>query len=339
MRIISFIIGLGSLLLAACGGPDRKKVEIVELGPGDKTIHSFSDSSFFSDISCIETDGTGSIYVLDRKRSQIIRLDEDMRLLSVIGHQGRGPQEIGAAISFSVRNDTVYVGDAYKRGVLMFTPSGEWCGMIDMKEAFPYFKRFSVRDEGSICFAACSGQERTSLAEYDRPSAAMTRFGQWTDFGTPAKNDMQNKRSVFFRDGQYIAVPWSIPVVEFYDAATLRPTETLDLSEVTPVKEIYLEMTANREIRESPNMWYVFMEDTYLNRDKLYVLLNPDEGTADEFKTGSVVLEIDLSGPERFVSRKFSLPGEHLSRIGVTNNRLYGFSPDDASLRRYPLPE
>lgn len=325
------------VLLVACGHQKVDIAPIVEIGECDKEIQTFSDSSFFSDIACIQIDGRKDVYVLDRKRSQIIRLNKDLNLISTIGQKGRGPQELGVGANFVVHNDTVFVGDVYKRSLLCFSPSGEWCGMIEMPEAFPYFKRFAVGDDGSVCFS-WPKENGESLVDYNRWSGGRVKFGEFTDFGTPNKNDMQNARSTFIWNEQYVVVPWSLPVVESYARKTHQLVGKLDLSDVSPVGEIYRNLAADRELLEAPMGFYVLMVDAYLAGDKLYVLLNPREGEASEFKVGSVILEIGVSDDGMSVERRLSLPGEILTRIGVADDYIYGFVPKSSSIKRYPLP-
>ena len=84
----------------------------------DSSIDLFSDSTYFSDIRCMQY-YKGRIYTLDVARRQIISFDENFNNTSNFGEAGLGPGELSSPYTFYICNDTTYISD-YGFGIKSF---------------------------------------------------------------------------------------------------------------------------------------------------------------------------------------------------------------------------
>lgn len=318
--------------LAACSEAPKTEIEYVELF-SDKTMQQLSDSSFFNHVACI-SEYEGDIYMSDQKRCQIFRLDSNLNLLRTIGMEGHGPQDFGYIENFAIHQDTIFVGDVTKMRILRFSTDGQFCGAENPDEKIPLNYRVTM-DDSHIYYTYAEGIPDKSLVDYRRDSTAnkLRRFGQATDFGHPHKNKRQNERHVHRYDNTLIVVPASIPSVEIYDLKgnTLRSE---DISVIPVVKEMYLRMTGNRTIAETPNLTYTLFLDSYVHRDRLYILSSVYN---NERLDHSSLLEFDLSNGGAEWVRQYDFP-DWVVKCCVTDDYIYGFVPQSSSIKRYPLP-
>ena len=318
--------------LTACSQAPKTQIEYVELF-SDKTMQQLSDSSFFNHVACI-SEYEGDIYMSDQKRCQIFRLDSNLNLLRTIGMEGHGPQDFGYIENFVIHQDTIFVGDVTKMRILRFSTDGQFCGAENPDEKIPLNYRFTM-DDNHIYYTRNEGIPDKSMVDYCRDSTAnkLRRFGQATDFGHPHKTKRQNARHVHLYNNTLVTVPTSIPVIEIYDLKgnTLR---SADIAGIPIVKDMYYKMTNDRRIAESPNMAYQIFLDSYVYRDRLYILSSVYN---NERLDHSSLLEFDLSNGGAEWVRQYDFP-DWVVKCCVTDDYIYGFVPQSSSIKRYPLP-
>ena len=334
---VSILSGLCSVavgLLYSCSSSVRE-VDYVAL-QADKSIEQFSDSTFFGNVSCLIGYGD-DIYVSDKKRCQIFRLDTALNLLATIGSQGHGPQELGYVSYFSIDRDTLFVGDPTKLQILRFAPDGSFLESEDPDKTLPLNHRFGVKDNHIYYESTKYIEDGNTLVDYDRGASELKHkpFGRFENFGYPIKNIEQNRRDVHLYGDRIVVVPLSIPTVEIYDRNTLELIRSVDISEVPVVWDMYQKMTSNREILENPNVAYMLFLDSYLHDDRLYIAVSI---YSDDRLDHSVLLEFDLSKGGAEWVRQYDFP-EWTDRICVTDDYIYGFVPTYSSIKRYPKPK
>ncbi len=218
--------------------------------------------------------------------------------------------------------------------ILRFSTDGQFCGAENPDEKIPLNYRFTM-DDHHVYYTRNEGRPDKSLVDYCRDSAAnkLRRFGQATDFGHPHKNKRQNERHVHRYDNTLIVVPASIPSVEIYDLKG-NVLRTEDISVIPIVKDMYLRMTGNRTIAETPNLTYTLFLDSYIHRDRLYILSSVYKNDKIDH---SSLLEFDLSNGGAEWVRQYDFP-DWVIKCCVTDDYIYGFDVMDSSIKRYPLP-
>ncbi|WP_294600137.1 6-bladed beta-propeller [uncultured Rikenella sp.] len=325
-----YILLVWIFLSVSCS--DSEKREIVDL-VSDKVMNQLSDSSFFSDIPCI-SEYDGGIYMADRKRCQIFRLDSNLNLLKTIGMQGHGPQDFGYIEHFVISKDTIFVGDVTKMRILRFTTDGQFCGSESPERKIPLNYRFAM-NTGNLFYTYPEGVAGKTLIDYNRKSGQLNWFGQTVDFGHPNKTKRQNERNVHLWGNGLIVVPVSIPVIEIYNVENRKLEQSVDISSVPVVQAMYQKMVNDRAIASSPDSFYLIFLDSYLHKDALYILSSV---YVNDKLDHSALLEFDLSNGGAEWVRQYDFP-DWVLKTCVTDDYIYGFVPQSSSIKRYPLPK
>lgn len=323
-----------AFILTSCSKKQRRP-ECITVS-ADKTIMQFSDSSFFSNIACLN-EYEGDIYLSDKKRFQIFRLDSNLNLLKTIGMQGHGPQDFGYIEKFVIHRDTIFVGDVTKKRILRFSTGGQFCGAENPDEIIPLNYRYCADSNKIYYFSDIHISQGQSLVAYNRTRRGemhLTPFGLVKDFKIPEKNYNQNRREVHLYNNTLIVIPVSIPVVEIYDATSLKLIQTVDISSIPVVKDTYSRLSNDRTITEAIDKAYFIFSDSYINRNKLYIL--PFIYKNNQLDHSSL-LEFDLSNGGAEWVRQYDFP-DFVQRFCITDDYIYGFVPQNSSIKRYPLP-
>ena len=66
----------------------------------ENKIEEYPDSSFFSNITCMNYDN-GKLYVLDNKRGDIVELNDDLNKMKYVSRHGEAPYETVMPFTFS----------------------------------------------------------------------------------------------------------------------------------------------------------------------------------------------------------------------------------------------
>ncbi|WP_300828247.1 6-bladed beta-propeller [uncultured Rikenella sp.] len=330
MKSKFYLLWVWIFLSVSCANLEKR--EVVDL-MSDKVMNRLSDSSFFSSIPCIgEYDG--DIYMSDRKRCQIFRLDSNLNLLKTIGMQGHGPQDFGYIEHFVILKDTIFVGDVTKMRILRFTTDGQFCGSENPDGKIPLNYRFAMNAD-NVFYSYVEGVAGKALIDYDRKSGQLNWFGRTADFGHPNKTKRQNERGVHLWGDRLVVVPMSIPVIEIYHAGSRELEQSVDISSVPVVQAMYRKMANDRTIASSPDSFYLIFLDSYLHQDALYILASV---YVNDKLDHSALLEFDLSHGGAEWVRQYDFP-DWVLKICVTDDYIYGFVPKSSSIKRYPLPK
>ena len=312
---------LGAIVVVLLGGcADVATVRYEKLSDADvlSSIGSYSDSSYFSTICCMQY-YDGDVYVLDRKRCDIAVLDDSLNLRHTIGRNGRGPNELILPSSFYVYDDTVHVADFGNAGVKRFTKDGKFISTVVLPAGSA--GRFSVddgvyyvpaiKDESLFVTLPCDA-ETSSVAEFMGVSGS-ERNGRSRDFG--------ERRSVFAFGGDLYAVPEGLPCLERYDRSG-NLLQTLDLSAVEPYRADMKYIERNRQ----ENSYYTLARDCCVFEESLFILCSDWNGT---FHTNKIV-RVDL--PEMSVDCVYELPDDVYDSFCVSDKCFYLFNYGKCSI-------
>lgn len=105
-RILILIIAI--LCFSSCN--NKEKNRNLMYCQSEIKIEEYPDSSFFSNITCM-TYYKNKIYVLDKKRGDIVALSDNLKEMEYVSKHGEAPYETTWPFTFNVLNDTVYVVD------------------------------------------------------------------------------------------------------------------------------------------------------------------------------------------------------------------------------------
>lgn len=112
------------MILYLYGCQERKNNGVFYCQVENK-IEEYPDSSFFSNITCMNYDD-GKLYVLDNKRGDIVELNDDLNKMKYVSRHGEAPYETVMPFAFSLLNDTVYVVDFGTRSMKKFIMGSLW---------------------------------------------------------------------------------------------------------------------------------------------------------------------------------------------------------------------
>ena len=285
------------------------------------SIDRYPDSSFFSDIRCMQY-ADGKIYALDAKRRDVAVLDPGFRNLATIGTGGSGPAELLSPAVFYVNEDTVGILDFGAGGIKNFV--GSRC--VEKKELPTALdKRFFCR-EG--VYYIPSVREKGVFYTLNRNVAPEqhTYHGQPVSQQTVRRTLIRNQRHLLMQGEHLYAVPDALPIVEKYDLTTKALLESCDLSDIPVFRENLRFIAAQEEEEKS---YYVLVQDACLGEDWLYLLCN---SLGKNYRCNTLV-EVTLQ-PRLRVSAVYLLPGESYAAFCIAGNEIFAFNSRQGTLER-----
>jgi hypothetical protein len=298
-----------------------KKIKEIKCEPEAK-IEMFSDSTFFSDIRCMQY-ADGIIYALDVKRSQIIAFDDNLVNVATIGGAGQGPEELTVPFRFYVCNDTVYVIDSGSGGIKSFYQS-VFSGFLRLTCAVD--KRFFYRN--NKFYLPCI-TDNTSVSVVGLDSTY--NVGEVFQFNTKKEIYLRNERNVLLSDSSFFyTTSDNMPVIEKYDLNTFKLIDRFDLSEIPLIKK-NLTFIASKPKEE--NSYWTLFDDSYSANNSIYLLCAT---LGDGFKVNRLI-EVSLC-PEMKVRRSFTLPGIIYGSFCVSGDYIFAFNESDGFIERFKLP-
>ena len=95
--------------------------EDFSLGEGE------SEEEMFGELTSIDVDSDGNIYILDRKVKKVKIFDSEGKFLRKFGKDGQGPGEMNVPITIQViSNDELVVSDALNQRLMFYSLEGEF---------------------------------------------------------------------------------------------------------------------------------------------------------------------------------------------------------------------
>ncbi|MGD8534273.1 MAG: 6-bladed beta-propeller [Candidatus Aminicenantes bacterium] len=85
------------------------------------------DEDMFAELTSMDVDSGGNIYILDRKDKKVKIFDSSGKFVTKFGKDGQGPGEMYVPVSLQVtHNDEIVIGDAANQRLMFFSLEGEF---------------------------------------------------------------------------------------------------------------------------------------------------------------------------------------------------------------------
>lgn len=259
-----------TLYLASC--QNLKKADKEIFCQVESQIEAYPDSSFFSDISCMLHDGK-QIYVLDKKRGDIVSLSDDLKTMEYVSHHGEAPYETTWPFTFNVLNDTVYAVDFGTKSMKKFH-QGTFCGSFPLSNANE--NRFSLNDS-SIFLSATTDSTSFLIIDRHHPEKQIPK-GRVVQKNTPFKTIISNKKHILYDEGKGIfSVSDCYPYIDQYTIDG-KHIKTFDISSVPVINEAMKEAS---KLSANEKSVYTYIHDAYLANDCIYTLCSSRDSHND----------------------------------------------------------
>lgn len=189
------------MILYLYGCQERKNNGVFYCQVENK-IEEYPDSSFFSNITCMNYDD-GKLYVLDNKRGDIVELNDDLNKMKYVSRHGEAPYETVMPFTFSLLNDTVYVVDFGTRSMKKFY-NGQFMGGFTLSNANE--NRFCLND--SMLFLSATTDTTSFLKITLRHPSEQVQLGKVVKEKTKTRTIMLNKRHLLYNKDGYIYIQY-----------------------------------------------------------------------------------------------------------------------------------
>lgn len=85
------------------------------------------DEDMFAELTSLDVDGNGNIYILDRKDKKVKIFDSSGKFVKKFGKEGQGPGEMSLPVSIQVTpSNELVIGDAANQRLMFFSLDGEF---------------------------------------------------------------------------------------------------------------------------------------------------------------------------------------------------------------------
>lgn len=295
------------LCLLACR--DKKSGSILHCQV-ENQIEEYPDSSFFSNITCM-TYNNGKLYVLDKKRGDIVELSDDLKNVKYVSRHGEAPYETVMPVTFGVLNDTIYVVDFGTRSMKKFH-EGVFFGDFSLSNANE--NRFSLND--SLLFLSATTDSTSFLIIDIQDPDKQNPVGKVIEERTKLKTIITNKKYILYNKECIFSVSDCNPYIEQYDISG-NYIKTYDISSIPVIKESieYAKKTDSQE-----NSVYRYIMDTYLINDHIYLLCSSGNPHGDY--SVNTILKLSINNSMENVST-YILPHKYYSSFCISDLYLF----------------
>jgi len=291
----------------------------------DKKIEMFNDSSFFSDIRCMQY-CDGKIYILDVMRKDIVILNEDFDDMQIIGTPGPGPKDLTHPGMFYVLQDSIYVMDFGSESIKSFYKNNY---LRDWRLHFSEKRFFCTQDK--LYLPSLTDTSTFVIKEKDDKEKMIDKYGgKITKFRTDKETFIRNHKNLLWDNNNFFyAISDNLTRIEKYNLQTLEFVSEFDISTIPIVKN---NLNFIRYQEESENSYYVLVRDVYLANNFIYLLLT---NIIPPFKANQL-LKINIY-PEMKVTSIYSLPGSYYDSFCVSKNHIFAFNRIEGTIERIKL--
>ena len=308
MKKILFFIAV-ILCLVSCR--NNKGVGNIICCQAESAITEFPDSSFFSDITCM-LHHQDKVYVLDKKRGDIVALNEDFSTMGYVSHHGEAPYETVWPFTFNILKDTVYAVDFGTKSMKMFY-EGNFCGSFSLSNANE--NRFCLND--SLIFLSATTDSTSFLIIDRRNLKKQIPKGRVVRENTPFKTIISNKKHILYEGGKGIfAISDCYPYIDQYTIYG-EYVKTFDISYVSVIKKAIEE--ADKFALEEKSI-YTYIRDAYLANDCIYLLCSSRD-SQNNYKVNTI-LAFSINNEMKLIS-SYILPHDIYSSFCVSNTYLF----------------
>lgn len=283
----------------------------------DRSIQMYPDSSFFSKINCMQY-CRGKLYLLDKKRGDVVWVDEDLSRMGGVAQHGVAPDELVMPLEFMTLNDTIYVLDFGSKSMKIFY-GGKMIDRFTPLNANE--NRFAV-DEHTLYISATTDSS-CYLKILKNDESVQISQGKVKMENTIKRTIMLNCKHVFYSKGFIYTVSGNFPFIEKYNATTGQLIDTYDLSDVELIRN---SMEYGEALPYNPNSYYIFIADAYLHSNSLYLLCS-SRNSGKDYKV-KTILRIDLRD-EMKAACSYILPHDIYSSFCISDSFIYAFRDDE----------
>lgn len=277
----------------------------------ESQIEEFPDSSFFSDIMYMSY-YNNNIYILDKKRGDIVALSDDLERMEYVSKHGEAPYETVWPFSFNIFNDTVYVADFGTKSMKKFH-KGIFCGDFLLSNANE--NRFALND--SLIFLSANTDSTSFLIIDKRYPDIQIPKGRVVREKTPFKTIISNRKHILANKGKGIfSVSTCYPYIEQYNING-EYMKTFDVSSIPLIKE---EMKYGEEFASDDKSVYIYIRDAYLANGSIYLLCSSRD-SQDGYRVNTI-LELSIENEMELVST-YILPHGIYSSFCVSGEYLF----------------
>lgn len=292
----------------------------------ESQIETYPDSSFFSDITCMVYN-KGNVYVLDKKRGDIVALSDDLQRMEYVTHHGAAPYETTWPFTFNVQYDTVYVVDFGTKSMKKFY-GGSFCGDFLLSNANE--NRFSLRD--SLIYLSANTDSTSFLLIDTRHPDRQVPKGEVVQEKTAFKTVISNRKHILYAEGKGIfSVSDCYPYIDQYTFDG-RYVRRFDISSI-PVIKAAMEISEKQANREKSV--YIYIRDAYLADGHLYLLCS-SRTDQNEYKVNTI-LDLSVDEDMKLVST-YMLPHDIYSSFCVSDTYLFAAQEvDETTIEKFKL--
>ncbi len=324
MKHILLILSLLLSLFSSC--QKQKKYKEYDC-TADKKIETLPDSSFFSDIRCMQCHNN-KLYFLDVQRRDVVILNEDFDDIQIIGSPGPGPEELTIPDKLYVLEDTVYIMDFGSESIKSFYEKNYLSACYS---SFSENRFFCTSDKLYLPILTDSSSFVVKNKE-SKENSTEQYGGRITKFETGRETFIRNAKNLLYdNDDFFYAVSNNLTIIEKYDLKTLKLISTFDLSEVSIIKK-NLNYIASKAKNE--NSYYTLIEDSYIANNSIYLLCT---NLISPIKANQLV-KITIS-PQMEVTSIYTLPGNIYRSFCVSEDYIFAFNWSGGTIDRIKLAD
>lgn len=292
----------------------------------DSEISEFPDSSFFSDITCMYH-YKDKVYILDRKRGDVVALSEDFNTMKYICRHGEAPNETVWPFTFNVWNDTVYIVDFGTKSMKMYY-QGKFSGSFLLSNANE--NRFCLND--SLIYLSATTDSSSFLLIDKCFYEKQIPLGKVIFERTPSKTIISNKKHILYNNSKGLfTIADCYPYIEQY-TPTGEYVKTFDISYVPIIKDAIKEAEKYSSKEKSI---YRYIYDAYLANDCIYILCSLRD-FHDDYKVNTILV-FSVNDNMKLIS-SYILPHDIYSSFCVSDTYIFAAtSVTGATIEKIPL--
>lgn len=155
------------------------------------------------------------LYFIDSRSDQILSLNKDFTLNTVMGEKGEGPDEFMSLTGFTITDSLIYILNGGHAELCYYNLLGESTGnyKFDKDDSFiiPEY-RFVVQRDSSLIIASSS--KEGAFMNIDLKSNNRFCLGERSKFDLGVQERIRNGRHVFDWGNYLIGVSDNIPIID-----------------------------------------------------------------------------------------------------------------------------
>lgn len=319
-RIKCFILFISVFVYYGCNTVPDKDIKYYRCQI-DSEIDMYPDSSYFSDIRCMQY-YKDKVYALDVSRRDIAVLDNGLNNVEFVGWGGRGPNELLSPTSFYVYDDTVNILDLGSQRIKRFY-NGVFIDADRIDDDVDY--RFFCTQKYYYIPAITESETFLVMPKQSDNENTSEYYGEINRVGSPVGTMLRNNRYLLYHDSGIYSVPEVFPFIEKYDLNNFNMIEKIDLAKVNPYKSNLDYIRIKND--ESEKSFYTQICDCYIEGDALFVLCNV---LGERYKANQV-LKIRLL-PDMSVEGIYELPNNVYNALCLSPTHIYAFNPKKSAI-------